>query len=419
MLRRPVALALAALPITLACAWWTLTGDQRPAPLAHLLAFGGACAGFLLGLWGARGAGRPALRAALGLALLWRLALVPGPPLLSDDVYRYVWEGRVQAHGGNPYAWSDRPEAERWTALRDEVWQGVNHKSYTALYPPLWQLAARGVVALHDSVAAMKLFLVACELACWGLLARLLRRRGQPPERLLLWAWNPAALVEVAGSGHNEPFGLLFVTLALLALDLPRRAGAAAALVAGTLAKVVPALLAVAWLRRLRVRDLALCGLAGLPLYAPYLGARQGLFRTLVAYGDFWRFNQTLFAPLEAVAGRAAPAAATALLLAALGLLAWRVADAVRAGALAVAAWLLLSPSVLPWYSLWLLPFAVLGAGAWTTAFSLSAALAYLVYAGLVPGGAWQVGWGVRAVEYGLPLVVALLESRRRPWARP
>ena len=58
-------------------------------------------------------------------------------------------------------------------------------------------------------------------------------------------------------------------------------------------------------------------------------------------------------------------------------------------------------------------------AGAWTTAFSLSAGLAYLVYAGLVPGGAWQVGWGVRAVEYGLPVLVALVESRRRPWGRP
>lgn len=413
VLRRPLALALAALPLSLACAWWAWAGDQRPTPVAHLLAFAVASAGFLLGLWGARGVGPPILRAALGLAVLWRLALVSGPPLLSDDVYRYVWEGRLQAHGGNPYAWPDRPESERFTALRDEVWQGVNHKGYTALYPPLWQLAARGVVALHDSVAAMKLFLVACELACWGLLAGLLRRRGQPPERLLLWAWNPAALVEVAGSGHNEPFGLLFVTLALLALELPRRAGAAAALVAGTLAKVVPVVLAVAWLRRLRLRDLALSGLAGLLLYVPYLDARQGLFRTLAAYGDSWRFNQTVFAALEAAAGTAAPGLAAALLLAVLALLAARVTDAVRAGALAVAAWLLLSPSVLPWYALWLLPFAVLGAGAWTTTFSLSSALAYLVYVGYTSGGAWQVGWGLRLVEYGLPLAVVIVEYRR------
>ena len=56
---------------------------------------------------------------------------------------RYVWEGRIQLHGGNPYAWDDRPErAERWAPLRDEVCRGLNHPNYTAVYPPLWQMAA-------------------------------------------------------------------------------------------------------------------------------------------------------------------------------------------------------------------------------------------------------------------------------------
>jgi hypothetical protein len=260
----------------------------------------------------------------------------------------------------------------------------------------------------------MKLFLVLCEAGCWLALGRLLHRRGQAPERLLIWAWNPAALLEIAGSGHNEPFGLLFVILALLALQAPQRLGAAAALVAGALAKVVPGLLALAWLRRLRLRDLTLAGLAGLTLYLPYLDARQGLVRTLGAYGRFWRFNETGFALLESLSGSAAAALAAGLLLIALLVIAWRVPDVPRAGALALAAWLLLSPSVLPWYALWLLPFAVLGAGAWTTAFSLTSALAYLVYVDYLPGGVWQVGAGLRVVEYGLPVVVAFVEARRR-----
>ena len=107
------------------------------------------------------------------------------------------------------------------------------------------------------------------------------------------------------------------------------------------------------------------------------------------------------------------------VLLAVLALLAARVTDAVHGGALALAAWLLLSPSVLPWYALWLLPFAVLGAGAWTTTFSLSSALAYLVYVGYAPGGAWQVEWSVRLAEYGLPLAVLFGQWRRRARGRP
>ena len=151
---------------------------------------------------------------------LWRALLVAAPPLLSNDINRYVWEGRVQVHGGNPYRWSDRPESPRWLPLRDAVYEGLNHKDYTAVYPPLFVLATRAVVAVHDSFTAMKAFLVACELATLGgARASLLRRRRLPLERLLVLAWSPLALVEIAGSGHNEAFGMLWLVLALLALD--------------------------------------------------------------------------------------------------------------------------------------------------------------------------------------------------------
>ena len=70
--------------------------------------------------------------------------LVAAPPLLSNDINRYVWEGRVQVHGGNPYRWGDRPESPRWLPLRDAVYEGLNHKDYTAVYPPLFVLATRG-----------------------------------------------------------------------------------------------------------------------------------------------------------------------------------------------------------------------------------------------------------------------------------
>ena len=64
----------------------------------------------LLALIAARGLSPTGLWIALLAALLWRLALVLTPPLLSNNINRYVWEGRVQVHGGNPYAWRDRPD---------------------------------------------------------------------------------------------------------------------------------------------------------------------------------------------------------------------------------------------------------------------------------------------------------------------
>src|SRR5262249_48521678 len=134
--------------------------------------------------------------------------------------------------------------------LRDDVWRAMNHRDYAAVYPPLWQLAARAVVAVSDSVTAMKAFLAACEMLALWPLAALLRRRGLPPGRLLVRAWSPLALVEIAGSGHNEALGLLLLAASLASLEAGRPLLSALAAALGFQAKLLPGLVAAAWARR-------------------------------------------------------------------------------------------------------------------------------------------------------------------------
>jgi hypothetical protein len=346
----------------------------------------------------------------VGLAVLWRLALVPAVPLLSDDVYRYVWEGRVQVHGGNPYAWDDRPESPRWEALRDGVWREVTHREYTAIYPPLWELLCRLIVGLHDSVVAMKAFVVACDLALLAVLAAMLRRRGLPPERLLIVAWSPLALVEVAGSGHNDAVGVLLLTVSLAALDRGDGLGSAIAAALGAQTKLVPALVALSWLRRYRFWHLVAAIDVALLLLVPYAAAGPGLWMSLGKYGRYWLFNETLFDPLAALAGGHEEGVRLAgVLLAALALaLAGRKTEPVSAALAVVTASILLAPNVLPWYGLWLLPFLVLRDAPGALLFTGTVQLAYLVYPEWLSGQRWQVGWGVRALEYGPCLAVAL-----------
>jgi len=109
--------------LTLCVGAWALGGNPAGRIASHLALYGLAFAAYLLALHGAKGLSARGLRATLVLAVAWRAALVLAAPLLSNDVNRYVWEGRVQAHGGNPYAWRDRPDAPRWEGLRDAVWQ--------------------------------------------------------------------------------------------------------------------------------------------------------------------------------------------------------------------------------------------------------------------------------------------------------
>jgi hypothetical protein len=405
--------------LTACVAAWAAGGDHTLRIGTHLGLYALAFAAYLLALPAARGLSPRALGAALVLAAAWRAALVLAPPLLSNDVNRSVWEGRTQLHGGNPYAWDDRPDSPRWVPLRDAVWAGLNHANYTAIYPPGWQLVARAVVALHDSVTAMKAFLAACELACLWPLAALLRRRGLPRERLLVLAWSPLALVEVAGGGHNEALGLLCVALALLALEAGWPLGAALLSAVGFQVKLLPGLLALAWARRFRpLHVLAAAGLAGL-LVLPYASAGLEMLRSLRSYGRHWRFNETLFAPLALLLRDhdRAVAAATAVTLLLGAALAWRRVEPVRAALAMVVAALLLSPNVLPWYALWLLPLLVVVEAPPLLWFTGTIGLAYLVYPDWRAGQPWHLGWGVRALEY-LPFLAALrlLERPLRAW---
>jgi alpha-1,6-mannosyltransferase len=401
---------------------WAL-GPLPPTRIGpHLGLFGLAFAAYLVGLGAARGMSRRALALCLLAAVLWRAALVAAPPLLSNDINRYVWEGRVQLHGGNPYRWSDRPESPRWRPLRDAVYDGLNHKDYTAVYPPLFILATRGVVAVHDSFTGMKAFLVACELATLGALALVLRRRRLPLERLLVLAWSPLALVEIAGSGHNEAFGMLWMVLALLALDAERPLLSALLASAGFLAKYLPGLVAAAWARRYRWWHVLAAGALAAALVAFYLdaGSKQTMLLSLSKYAQFWRFNETLFALLFVLLGsHAAAVRAGALLTLGLALaLSWRRTEPVAAATAVVLASLLLAPNVLPWYLLWLLPLLVLREEPAALLFTGTVSLAYVVYPGWQSGEPWKLGWGWRALEYAPCAAVALRDwwgARARP----
>jgi hypothetical protein len=400
-------------------AWWSLTGDQTRRVPSHLAVYGLAFAVYLVALRSARGVSRRGLGVALALAVAWRLALVTAPPLLSDDVYRSVWEGRIQLHGGNPYSLCDRPDAPRWLALRDAVWENVNHQDFPAVYPPLWQLAARLVVTLDDSVTAIKAFLVVCELATLAVLAVLVRRRGQPAERLLVLAWNPLALVEIAGSGHNEALGLLLVVLALAALDAGRGLASAVAVGLGVQAKLLPGLLAIAWSRRYRPLHVLAAVAAAVLLVLPYAAAGPDLWWSLGQYAERWRFNETAFALLASATGSHAAAVRLSAVLVVLvaGVLAVRRVEPASGALVVVAATLFLAPNVLPWYALWLLPLLVLRDAPAALLFTGTVGLVYLVYLGWNEGGPWALGWGWRALEYVPCLAVAIRPARwrRRP----
>jgi alpha-1,6-mannosyltransferase len=305
-----------------------------------------------------------------------RLVCLFSPPFLSTDVFRYVWDGRVQGAGINPYRYI--PADAHLAFLRDlDIYPHINRRSYAhTIYPPGAQMLFLLIARIGESVRWMKAGMVGLEaLTIWALV-KLLSAVGLRREQVLIYAWHPLLLWEVAGSGHVDGAALPLIVLALLFYIHHKPAAGGVALAAATLVKLYPIVLFPALYRRSEFRSagwkmpaavvaIVAAGyacylsvgtrvLGFLPDYAKEEGLESGsryFLLTLARHGLHWEGL-----PTAAFFGFAA------ILLLGLALLAWLKGEsgplaAIRYCFAIATVLMLLFSSHYPWYYLWLLPF--------------------------------------------------------------
>jgi hypothetical protein len=392
----------------------------------------------------------------LGLAAVWQLLFLRMPPGPDDDVHRYVWDGRVQRFGYNPYVVV--PGDPALAGLHTPETRTLNHPDLPSPYPAGAQLFFRAVTAIHESVFAFKVAFVLCSWAIVFVLLDVLRRNGQGEHWVLAYAWHPLLAIEVAGSGHIDIVGALLLLVSFAALGRRWRALAAVAFALAVSVKLLPIVLLPIYWKRVRVRDGALAGVVFALLYIPFVSLNHGLphrripLGSLGTYVHSFRFNDPLFAMAERVAS---PKLATGLAVL-VGFLtaAWmrkttRVGTATtRAGTAGIpvetaalrqaqgrlpavqraagaetfpemfawpmAASLLCAPVVYPWYLLWMLPFlrstATLPIIIWT----VSILPTYYVWHLRTLGRPWIVPGWIMLLEYGSVAMTAAILGLRR-----
>jgi hypothetical protein len=356
----------------------------------------------------------------LGVAVAMRAVFLLTEPVLSDDVYRYVWDGRVQHAGINPYRYA--PGAPELAFLRDEGFAGINNKDIPTIYPPLMQQTFFLATAVSESVVWMKAVFVLFDLVLIAVLAKLLEALRMNPLRALVYAWSPLAVVEIGGSGHNDVLGALLLIGALLALERRRGAHGMLLMTASGLAKLVGFALVPFVVRSVRPRLYLILPLASLLAWAPYAAAGALAFRGLAEYARRWRGNDSLFHLLYSITGsldRAKIAAASLFLLLVLVLL-WKRTPAIRACFWTLCALLLLVPTVHPWYLLWIAPLlAIVPSPAWML-LSASSALSYHAAYLATPGQPREELLWVKTLEYAPFFVLLGLDLvRREPRSSP
>lgn len=344
----------------------------------------------------------------LALALAIRGPLIGSPPWLSDDAFRYLFEGHVLNAGLNPFA---QAPAELG-GLLEEVRQQVNHPKITSVYPPLallWfrllDLLGAGLVGAQAMAALADTLIVA---ALW-------RMGGVARRGALLYALHPLAALESASGAHLEAPA---IALLAWACALPRFGAFLGTLSAGV--KLLPALILAPLVKRAGIgrglAGLAVGALVLLFLALPVLDAGDGLSFALTNYARHWSFNGLIYpwlAPFGADESR------IGLMLVGAGLslwLIWRFRDRPLAAWWAIAStFLALTPTVHPWYGLWaMVPALALGRWAWAIAGtaligSYGVLVSYDTETGAWSEPAWL--WGLT----WLPVLAAVLFDRWWP----
>lgn len=377
-----------------------------------------------------RGASRSSvIWLVIAVALAMRAMTLAAPRLLSSDVYRYVWDGRVQLAGINPYRYL--PIAPELSFLRDDaVYPNINRAGYArTIYPP----AAEGFFALAavvtPGVFGIKLMVAGFDVLTIGVLIALLRIAGRDPAELLIYAWLPLPAWEFAGNAHIDAAASALLALALLFAVRSRAIWTGIMLAVATLTKFLPAVVLPAFWRPRDWRLLIAFLVTLAALYVPYATVGWKVFGFLSDYVSEEGFASGHGIFLLQLLGTITvlPAWATKLYIAvALGLLgligarfafatalpaapAARVTIQARHAAILGALLLVALSPHYPWYLAWLAPLACLA--------PLAGVLWLLAAAPLLAHGAFE-HLAVPGAVYGPAVMLAIVSLVQGPTHR-
>jgi alpha-1,6-mannosyltransferase len=350
----------------------------------------------------------------LALSALWHFQFLRMPPGLDDDIHRYVWDGRMQRLGYNPYIMI--PSDLALASLHTSETRTLNNPEVPSPYPAGAQLFFRAVTAIHESIFALKVAFVLCDLAIVFVLLDVLRCTQKAEHWVLAYAWHPLLAIEVAGSGHVDIVGVLLLLVSVAALVRRWRAVAAMSFGLAVSVKFLPIVLLPLYWKRVRMRDIAMAASVVGLLYVPFLSHGRIPIGSLGTYVQRFRFNDPVFATLERVTTPQVVAGLAVLVgfLTAVWMRRKSAEGSLAAYAWPMAASLLCAPVVYPWYLLWLLPFIRSTSTIPIMIWTLSIIPTYYVWHLRIVGRPWVVPDWILMLEYGSVAVAGAIIALRR-----
>ncbi len=247
---------------------------------------------------------------ALGAAVLLRLSLLLAVPELSDDFYRFIWDGRLLSQGISPFAevpskLMEDPEFNK-LLINQQLYQGMNSRDYFTIYPPIAQwifvIAAKLFPeSIIGNLLVIRLFIILSEIGSIILILRILKRYELSVHKVLIYAWNPLVIIELSGNLHFEAVMIFFLLLAIYYFEKSKWVRSAVALAASVAAKLIPLIFLPLLILRMPWKKVggywALCGLMVvgffLTIWSPEL--TESMRSSLSLYFQKFEFNASIY----------------------------------------------------------------------------------------------------------------------------
>lgn len=346
-------------------------------------------------------------------AVLFRATLLFSEPSLSDDIYRYLWDGRLLIEGINPYSYV--PGSSEIINLRDAQYEFINHKDIGTPYGPLTILIFALSQYIMNSVYFMKIPFILFDCLSIVLIVRILTLSGISKSNVIVYAWNPLVLIEVSGSGHNDSLGIFMLLIAIYGIQQRQRWNSLIGFTLALLSKYFALLFLPAILKSMPKKDWIFIPVILLAGFLPFAEHLESHVLNILKVGSAWQFNDSLFSLLLFVTNSVPVAKAVVFVsMVLLAALVWRSQwPPVKSAMIMIGGALMLTTTVQQWYLLWIVPFLCFSLNrAWILLTGL-VMLSYHVFIRYDADGVWSENLWIKLAIY-VPFYFLLLSDAIR-----
>ncbi len=291
--------------------------------------------------------------------MIFRLTLLPAVPTTSQDVYRYIWEGKEISRGFNPYKYA--PDSPELAVINNHhLLDKVTFKNLTSIYPPFAQAAfTLGYLISGENTLGLKLIYLLCELFTMIFIIKLLSLEKKNLNLVILYAWLPLPIMEFFVNAHIDPLGITFLVMFLYYFKKKKYTISSAALALSFLAKLYPVVLIPLLLKKIKLKKTiyfsAVFGAVVIIFYIPFVRGGVRVFGMLSNYIANWEFNGSVYHLMKwvLVYGNHAHMVCNILLVISILIISFSYKNFITAAGAVLLSVIIFTATVYPWYLGW------------------------------------------------------------------